>query len=84
MKELFHKIDQVNINKITSLNVHLTSNFYPPFPKVVKNRVLTIFAAYFRKRINENLLKQYLFKKFITKDGFYKYQFNEFLESEEK
>ena len=23
MKELIHKIDQVNINKITSLNIHL-------------------------------------------------------------
>ena len=42
-------------SKILSLKLHLNANFYPPFPKCVKNRVLTMFKAYYRKRINEDL-----------------------------
>mgnify|MGYP003109712304 FL=1 len=66
-------------SKILSLNLHLNANFYPPFPQYVKNRVLTMFKAYYRKRINEDLLKKYIFKKFVSENGFYNYRFNEYL-----
>mgnify|MGYP005989068047 FL=1 len=66
-------------SKILSLKFHLNTNFYPPFPKCVKNRVLTMFKAYYRKRINEDLLKKYIFKKFVSENGFYKYGFNEYI-----
>ena len=66
-------------NKIFMLNLHLVSNFYPPIPRYVKNRVLTMFKAYHRRRINKDLLKKYIFKKFVSENGFYNYGFNEYL-----
>ena len=67
-----------------SLKWHLTGNFYPPFPSSVKNRVITMFKAYWRNRINFELLMKYITKKFVNEDGFYRYQFDFYLKDEDK
>ena len=78
-KELTHTINCLNVSKEQSLLYHLKGNFYPPHPNYVINRVITMFKAYWRKRINKDLLMNYLINKFVSKDGFYRYQFNEYL-----
>ena len=78
-KELAHTISCLNVSRELSLIRHLKGNFYPPHPDYIVNRVITIFKAYWRGRINKNLLMKYVTTKFVSENGFYRYQFDEYL-----
>ncbi len=78
-KEILHEIECLNISKELSLIHHLKGNFYPPHPDYIVNRVITMFKAYWRGRINKNLLMKYITTKFVSEDGFYRYQFDCYL-----
>ncbi len=78
-KELIHTISCLDVSKELSLIHHLKGNFYPPHPDYIVNRVITMFKAYWRGRVNKNLFMRYITTKFVSEEGFYRYQFNEYL-----
>ena len=66
-------------SKDQELKFYLESQFYPPHPKYIVNRVVTMFKAYWRFRISEEILKKYIFTKFVNENGFYRYGFTRYL-----
>ena len=66
-------------SKEQELRFYLNSKFYPPHPKYIVNRVVTMFKAYWRFRISEEVLKKYIFTKFVNENGFYRYGFARYL-----
>jgi len=66
-------------SKHLELRFDLKSKFYPPLPNYIINRVVTMFKAYWRFRISEDTLKKYMFTKFVSENGFYRYHLTRYL-----
>lgn len=74
-------LQDFNINKYDSLNMHLTSNFYPPIPNAVKKIFLDAFNLYWSYKIDIEGLQKELSR--VYKGSLYQYHFNDYLNDDD-
>tara|TARA_R110000868_G_scaffold364259_1_gene627115 strand:- start:287 stop:544 length:258 start_codon:yes stop_codon:yes gene_type:complete len=74
-------LDDLNISQYDSLNIHLTSNFYPPLPGTVKKIFLDAFNLYWAFQIDINQLEKELSR--VYTGGLGRYGFDSFLNDDD-
>lgn len=74
-------LDDLNISQYDSLNIHLTSNFYPPLPGTVKKIFLDAFNLYWAYQIDINQLEKELSR--VYTGGLDRYGFDSFLNEDD-
>jgi hypothetical protein len=76
MKQDFIEYTIESSGKAASLNMHLSSNFYPPLPAYVKKIFIDAFNLYWSYMIDINQLEKELsrvYKGGLDQYGFYNY-----------
>lgn len=83
MKEMIHNVECMNVGRAQSLQFHLSCNFYPPLPEVVKREFIDVFQSYWDGELSVEELPQALEDRAGYVGGLDRYDFWQFLKSED-
>lgn len=80
-KDVGTLIEMGILNRVQALEWHISSNFFPPHPKYVKDSMVDGFKKYWAGEINEEQLKDKCYLRDLS--GLYRY-FGEFMDMKEE